>query len=87
MYCVAVMFKMTEQVGQQISIKFCVKLEHSSVETIRMIQKAFKDDAMSAAQIKVSHKCSASKTVKNLLKVIHVLEGLQQAEHLRMLNV
>ena len=25
--------------------------------------------------------------VKNLLKVIHVLEGLQQAEHLRMLNV
>ena len=24
--------------------------------------------------------------VKNLLKVIHVLEGLQQAEHLRMLN-
>ena len=25
--------------------------------------------------------------VENLLKVIHVLEGLQQAEHLRMLNV
>ena len=24
--------------------------------------------------------------VNNLLKVIHVLEGLQQAEHLRMLN-
>ena len=24
---------------------------------------------------------------KNLLKVIHILEGLQQAEHLRMLNV
>ena len=31
---------MTEQVEQQISIKHCVKLEHSSVETIQMIQKA-----------------------------------------------
>ena len=25
--------------------------------------------------------------VENLLKAIHILEGLQQAEHLRMLNV
>ena len=25
--------------------------------------------------------------VKNLLKMIHSLEGLQQAEHLRMLNM
>ena len=24
---------------------------------------------------------------ENLLKVIHIMEGLQQAEHLRMLNV
>ena len=31
---------MTEQVGQQICIRFCVKLEHSSRETILMIQKA-----------------------------------------------
>ena len=31
---------MTEQVEQWICIKFCVKLEHSSVETIWMIQKA-----------------------------------------------
>ena len=31
---------MTEHVEQQICIKFCVKLEHSSVETIWMIQKA-----------------------------------------------
>ena len=31
---------MTEQVEQQICIKFCIKLEHSSMETIRMIQKA-----------------------------------------------
>ena len=39
-YCVAVTFKMTEQVEQQICIRFCVKLEHFSVETIWTIQKA-----------------------------------------------
>ena len=30
---------------------------------------------------------NASKMAENLLKVIHVLEGLQQAEHLGMLNM
>ena len=39
-YCVAVAFTMTERVEQQICIKFCVKLEYSSVETIWMIPKA-----------------------------------------------
>ena len=39
-YCVAITFKMTEQVEQQICIKFCLKLEHSSWETIQMIQEA-----------------------------------------------
>ena len=39
-YCVAVTLTMTEQVEQQICIKFCMKLEYSSMETIRMIQKA-----------------------------------------------
>ena len=38
--CAALKFKMTEQVGQRICIKFCVKLKHSAVETIRMIRKA-----------------------------------------------
>ena len=54
-YCVAATFKMTEQVEQWVSIKFCIKLEHSSAETIQMVQKALGDDAMSAAQIKVWH--------------------------------
>ena len=40
MYCVATAFKMTEQVEQQICIKICVKQEQSSMETIRMTQKA-----------------------------------------------
>ena len=33
-------FKMTEWVGQQLCIKFCVKFEHSSTEATGMIQKA-----------------------------------------------
>ena len=33
-------FKMTEQVERRISLKFCIKLEHSSMETFQMIQKA-----------------------------------------------
>ena len=48
---------MTEQVEQQIWIKFCLKLEHSPVETIQMIQKAFRGNAMSVPQIKLWHKC------------------------------
>ena len=39
-YCVAITFKMTEWVEQWICIKFYVKLEHSSVESIQIIQKA-----------------------------------------------
>ena len=39
-YCVTIAFKMTEQVEQQICIRFCSKFEHSSMETIQMIQKA-----------------------------------------------
>ena len=35
-YCVAIIFKMTEQ----ICIKFCIKLEHSFAETIWVTQKA-----------------------------------------------
>ena len=50
-----------------------------------MIQKAFEDNAMSAVQMKCG--TNALKVVENLLKVIHVLESLQQAEPLRMLNV
>ena len=55
-YCVAITFKMTERVEQQICLKFCVKLEHSPTETIQVIQKDFGDDAMNAAQIEVWHK-------------------------------
>ena len=51
----AVAFKMTEQVVQQICIKCCVKPEHSSVETVQMIQKASRDNAMTAVQIKLWH--------------------------------
>ena len=40
-YCVAVTFKMTAWVEQQIYRKFCIKLEHASAETLlQMIHKA-----------------------------------------------
>ena len=55
-HCVTVAFKVTERVEQQTCIRFCIKLEYSSTETIWMIQKDFRDDAMSAAQINVWHK-------------------------------
>ena len=38
--CVAGSFKMTERAEQRICIRLCVKLEHSSAESIRMIQEA-----------------------------------------------
>ena len=39
-YCVVIAFKAIEQVEQWICIKFCIKLEHSSAETIQVIQKS-----------------------------------------------
>ena len=39
-YCVAVALKMTEQVEQQIYIKFYIKLKNAFMETVRVIQKA-----------------------------------------------
>lgn len=47
---------MAERIDQRICIKFCCKLELSSAETIRMINKAFKDDSMSDSNIKVWYK-------------------------------
>ena len=39
-YCVAITFNMAEQEEQRVCIRFCIKLEHSSMETIWMIQEA-----------------------------------------------
>ena len=83
LYCVAISFKMTEQVEQQIC-KFCVKLEHSSTETVQMIQKAFRDDAIRVAQIKVWHK--HFKDIQESVES-HPRSGRPaQAEHLTMLG-
>ena len=49
-YCVAIAFKMTKEVGQLILTKFCDEFRYSSTETTWMIWKAFKDVAMSAVQ-------------------------------------
>ena len=57
-YCVAIPFKMTEQVEQWIWIKFCVKFEYSSVETIGMIQKATAIGNWWLAALSGQHACS-----------------------------
>ena len=44
---------MTERVDQRFCIKFCFKLVHSSAETIPVIKKAFGDDSVSEAKIKL----------------------------------
>ena len=61
-YCVAITFKMTDWVEQQICIKFCIKLEHSSTETIWMIQKAaaMGNWWLSASLQQCSHSCIMS---------------------------
>uniref|UniRef100_A0A1B6JA53 Mos1 transposase HTH domain-containing protein n=1 Tax=Homalodisca liturata TaxID=320908 RepID=A0A1B6JA53_9HEMI len=43
---------MTEKVEQRYCIKFCVKLGEKQSETIRKIQLAFENEAMSVTQIK-----------------------------------
>ena len=53
---------MTERVEQQICIKFCVKLEHPSAETIRMIQKAAAMSywGLAASSRQYTHSCITS---------------------------
>ncbi|XP_065294868.1 protein GVQW3-like [Dermacentor albipictus] len=43
---------MAEQLEQRYNVKFCQKLAKSQVETVRKIQTAFGDDAVSSTQIK-----------------------------------
>ena len=56
-YCVAIAFKMTEQVEQRTCIRVCIKLEHASAETIWMIQKAA---AMGNWWLAASSQCTCS---------------------------
>ena len=64
-YCVAAAFKMTKQVDQQICVKFWVKLEHSAMETIQMIQKvaAIGDWWLAASSQQCTHSCIKSPAV------------------------
>jgi len=44
--------QMTERLEQRYCIKFCQKLGDTQMETIRKIQQAFGEDAMSITRIK-----------------------------------
>ena len=59
---VAVAFKITEQVKQWVCIKFCVKLEHSSTETIGINQKAtaMGNWWLAASSRQCAHSCISS---------------------------
>ncbi|GFW53215.1 protein GVQW3 [Trichonephila clavipes] len=46
---------MAERTEQRICIKFCFNLGKSCMETLEMLQKAFKDECMGKTQIKVWH--------------------------------
>ena len=76
--CMAIAFKMTECVQQRICIRCGIKLDHSSVETTQMIQKAFEDDSMSAAHMKVWYKCF--KDGQESVEVIHILRTPENVE-------
>ena len=63
-YCVTVTFKMTEQVEKRLCSKFCIKLEHSSTETIQMIQKTA---GMGTGDWQLHHATDASRLMQTFL--------------------
>ena len=66
--------------------QWCLPPPLTSTVKLSLFMHAHSSPLSLAARL---HWCgtNASKMVENLLKVIHILEGLQQAEHLRMLNL
>ena len=78
--CLVITFKMTERVQQQICFKFCLKLEHSSVETVQMIQQA---TAMSTGDWQLHHDNGSphvSRQVQNIL-VKHQITQVTQPHY------
>ena len=65
-YC-DIAFKMTEWVEQQICIKFFIKLEHSSVETIQMIHRAMAIGNLWLAASSQQYTCSCITVCAELL--------------------
>ena len=61
-YCVAVTFKLTNWLEQRICIRFCIKFEHSSLETIQMIRKATAMGSwwLAASSQQCAHSCVTS---------------------------
>ena len=75
-YCVAVTFKMTEW----ICIKFCINLEHSSMETIQMIQEvaAMGNWWLAALPRRRAHSCVTSCLVHPCFFVKHQITQVTQ---------
>ena len=67
-YLVAVASEMSKQVEHQICIQFCIKFEHSSVETIQMIQEAAATGEWWLAASSRQHTCSCITSCGFLVK-------------------
>ena len=74
----AITFKMTEQVEQLMCKRFCIKLEHSSVEIIQMIQKAA---AMGNRWLAASWQCTRSCITSRAELVKHHITQVTQAPY------
>ena len=72
---------MTERIEQRYCIKFCQKLGHTQVETIRKIQQAFGNEALSPTQIKQG--LNALKMAVHQMRVISARKDHPQAERRR----
>ena len=72
---------MTERIEQRYCIKFCQKLGDTQVETIRKIQQAFGNEALSPTQIKQWFKLL--KMAVHQWRVIPAREDHPQAERRR----
>jgi len=70
---------MTDFKEQRICIKFCFNLKKTAAETHRMLQEAFRDNAMS--QSKIFYGTNASRTDERLLTTMSVLDNRRQAHH------
>ena len=77
LYCVAVTFKMTEQLEQWLCIKFCIKLEHSFAETNQVIQKAAAMGNWWLAASSRQHALHASHLVQSVLVKYQITQVTQ----------
>jgi hypothetical protein len=75
--------KMQRSLDQRYAIKFCVKLNKTSTETIGLLKEAYGDQSLSSAQVKRWHKSFKEGREKKTQEGAHVeIQGENHADHL-----